>query len=74
MNDEEAKQMLETDIDWIAAKRFDNSLKKLLERYPDGCPDRIIATVLLLEEHEVEERYQRIVRKLRRLMRVDDSL
>ena len=63
--------MIDTDPDYIASKRFDYSLAKLLERYPDGCPDRVIAAVLLIEEHEVEQCYNRIVEKLRRMMKVD---
>jgi hypothetical protein len=69
--DEEVKKMLETDPDWIASKRFGNSLVKLKERYPEECPDRIIAAALLIEESEVEARYQEIVLKLRKLMKVD---
>lgn len=63
--------MIDTDPDYIASKRFSYSLTKLLERYPDGCPDRVTASVLLIEEHEVEQFYNRIVEKLRRLMKID---
>lgn len=63
--------MIDTDPDYISSKRFDYSLEKLLERYPDGCPDRVIASVLLIEEQEVEQYYVRIVEKLRRMMKVD---
>lgn len=65
------ESMIDTDPDYIASKRFDYSLGKLLERYPDGCPDRVIAAVLLIEEREVEQYYTRIVEKLRRMMKVD---
>jgi hypothetical protein len=71
MNSEQIKNMIETDPDYIASKRYGYSLAALLERYPDGCPDRIIATVLQMTEEEVEYAYQSIVKKLRRLMKVD---
>lgn len=71
MTPEEQKRMIEEDSDYIASKRFDNSLAKLMDRYPDGCPDRIIATALMMEEGEVEKRYQVIVLKLRKSMGID---
>jgi hypothetical protein len=72
MNSIEAKKRVETDPDFIALKRFDFSLEKLLERYPDGCPDRIIANALLIPEHEVEELYQSAIIKLRGIMGVEE--
>lgn len=60
---------LRTEEDFIAINRFGNSLATLLERYADGCPDHIVAKALLLSSaKEVEEVYQRVVEKLRRLM------
>jgi hypothetical protein len=72
MNPIEAKKRVETDPDYIALGRFDYSLEKLLERYPDGCPDRIIAAALLIGEHEVEELYQKAIARLRLIMGVTD--
>lgn len=57
--------MLETIPDFIAIKRFDYSLAKLEERYPDGAPDRVIAAALQISEDEVGARYARIVSQLR---------
>jgi hypothetical protein len=70
MTPEEIRHKLATDEDYIPLKRFDYSLKKLLERYPDGVPDRIIAQSLLVEEEQVEVLYQEIVTKLQQLMKV----
>lgn len=72
--EDEVKHMIEHDPDYIASKRFGYSMAKLLERYPDGCPDRVIASALLMTEEEVEQRYQMIVRRLRRHMRANVSL
>lgn len=68
---DEQKKMVATHPDYIASKRFGYSLAKLQERYPDGCPDRIIALVLLMDEAEVEALYQKIVQKLQLQMKVD---
>lgn len=70
MTTEEVKKMLEEDPDYIALKRFDHSLAKLLERYPDGCPDRIIANALMMTEDDIKARWDAIVEKLRKKMGV----
>ncbi len=67
---EEAKKRVETDPKFIYSKRFENSLEKCLERYPDGAPDKVIAQVLLLTEDEVEEIYQKVVKKLQKALKV----
>ncbi len=65
MNLEETRLLIETDPDWIAIKRFDYSLKKLLERYPEGAPNRIICQALMMDETQVETLYQAILQKLK---------
>jgi len=60
-----AEDKLDTDPDFILLARFDNSLAKALERYPDGAPDHVIARALGVSEDELERRYQAIVAKLR---------
>jgi hypothetical protein len=52
---------LQTDADYIVLKRYDYSLTKLLERYPQGCPDHIIADGLGLTESQLDILYQQIV-------------
>lgn len=70
MTPERARKLLETDPDFIYSKRFGYSLKKLLKRYPEGCPDRILAAALMMTEEQAEETYKQIVLKLRKLMGV----
>ena len=65
MNAEEVKLLIETDPDWIAIKRFDNSLKRLLERYPEGVPTKIICQALSMDEVQVEILYQSVLQKLK---------
>ena len=72
MADDVRKKIMEED-DWIYCPRFNNSISCLLDRYPDGVPERIIAQVLLITEEEVEALYQGIVLKLREALREDED-
>jgi hypothetical protein len=65
------KKKVAEDPKFIALKRFDYLIDNLIERYPEGCPDRIIAEALLISEPEVEEIYQKAVVKLRHIMGVE---
>lgn len=67
----QAKALLEQDPDFVVSKRHDYSLSKLADRYPDGCPDRVIAAVLLMTEDDVAERRAAIVRSLREAVGAD---
>lgn len=69
----EAQELLKTDKDFVYAKRFGNSLKALLERYPDGCPLHIIAGAMIMTEDEVETMYAQTIAKLRVSMGVTDD-
>lgn len=61
---EEVLHKLNHDPSFINLKRFNYSLEKLLERYPTGVPDRIIALALNITEEEVEIIYQDIIKQL----------
>jgi len=74
MNKENTKYMIANDPEYIASKRFNYSLSKLIERYPDGCPDRVIANALQMSENEIEDLYKCIIVKLRKFMKVENSL
>jgi hypothetical protein len=65
---QDVKQMLEEIPDYIAIKRYGNSLTALQKRYPDAIPSHIIALALELTEEAVEVRYQEIVTNLRTQM------
>lgn len=67
----EIRNRLVNEPNFINLKRFDYSLKKLLERYPEGCPVRVIAHALVLAEVEVEDLYQQAVEHLREAMGVE---
>jgi hypothetical protein len=73
MTTAQAKLAIEADPDFIYSKRFNYSLVELKRRYPEGCPDRIVAAVLMITEDDVEAIYKRIVLKLRESMGVSDA-
>lgn len=60
------KELISTHPDYINIKRFDYSLEKLLDRYPNGAPDRIIAQALDMTEDEMKELYQQALEKLKK--------
>ena len=70
MTNSNIKILLENDPDFIALKRFEFSLDKLIDRYPDGCPSHVIAGALGITEEAVEVMYQDIIQKLRITMKV----
>jgi hypothetical protein len=70
MTTAEVQKMLQEDETYVYMKRFDFSIEKLEARYPDGCPDHVIAQALMITEEDVEIMYQMIVAKLRSAMRV----
>jgi hypothetical protein len=72
MNEEEARKKVNEDPDFVNSKRYDYSLQKLEERYPDGAPDNVIANALMIEEKEVEPEFDKVVVKLREKMGVEE--
>ena len=59
-----------TDENYIGMKKYDFSLEKLLQRFPDGCPDHIIANALKIKENEVEINYLRIINFIKEKLNV----
>jgi hypothetical protein len=74
MTTDQARQLISTDEKFVYSKRFEYNIDKLAERHPEGCSNRVIAGVLMITEDDVDDHYERIVKKLRALMGVDDSL
>ena len=71
MSLDETKKRIEAEDDFIYSKRFDNSVQKLLERYPDGASTKLRSQVLLLTEEEVEDIFQKAILKIRKEMKVE---
>lgn len=70
MTPEEIMLRLKTDPDFINLPRYDFSLAKLLERFPDGAPSRIMAAALSISEEELEKLQTEVIKKLRRAIGV----
>lgn len=65
--DKEAKikKKIDNDEDFIYCPRLGNSLKKLLEKNPDGVPDSRITKVLLISQKTLNNIYESAIKKLR---------
>lgn len=66
--DNDSKQLIRTNSDYICLKRYRNSISILLERYPEGVPDHIIAEALGLTPQELEVEETKIIACLRAKM------
>jgi hypothetical protein len=71
VTEEDARKKLNTDPDFAFAKRYDYSMRKLEDRYPDGAPDNVIATALMIPEDQVAPLLAILVVKIRGLMGVE---
>lgn len=69
-NSEETKRKIRSDPDFVALKRYNYSVERVLERFPDGAPVKLIAQGLMMTEPEVEELLQSVVLKLRTALKV----
>ncbi len=64
------KKLISEKEDFILSEKYDNSLAKLVSAHPDGVPDRLAASVLMVSETELQGLYDSAVKKLRTLMGV----
>lgn len=62
---DKALELINDSKDFVCLKRFDYSLKKLLLRYPDGVPDKIISQALMIPEEYVPQLWDDIIARLR---------
>ena len=63
---EEKKLRLTEEEDFIDCPKFNNSIRQLIEKNPEGVDDETIAKVLNLTAEEVEETYQNEIKKLQK--------
>ena len=71
MDPKEIIAKVKKEPDFVALKRFDYSLNKALERYPNGCPPHIIATALCLTEDDLIALYTKMIGRLKKWLKVD---
>lgn len=65
MTSEEALRRINEDPDFICVKRYGYSLKELLEKFPEGTPDKLIARALLIPEEQFGEVWEDLLNRLR---------
>lgn len=70
MSEEEIRDKIRNDPSFINAKRFDFKIGNLEEKFPDGCPDHVIADVLMIPAESIESEMAAIVEKMRTSMGV----
>lgn len=66
----EILKKIEEDEDFINSPKTDNSLKKLMNKHPDGLEDSKIADVLCIKIQEVESIYQSAISKIRHKLKI----
>ena len=65
---EEIVGRVKSEEDYIHHKKFDNSLKKFLVKFPDGIEDYAIARVLGMTTEEVKAIYEEAIVAIRKNM------
>ncbi len=68
---EEVIKRIHEEDDFINIKRFNYSLANAQARFPEGAPNKVIASALLVNEEDVPTIYQAIIQKLRTLLKID---
>lgn len=71
MKTKEVQRLISEDPDWVNLKRFDYSLEKVLDRFPDGAPTHTIAAALMISEEEVDEIAKTAIIKIRQALGVE---
>lgn len=68
MIDEKKRKIIE-DEDFIDCPKMKNSLKKMVEKNPEGIGNETIAKVLNMTEKEVEDAYNSAIEKLKKSLK-----
>jgi hypothetical protein len=71
MRGDEARERIAVEPDFIFLKRFDYSLAALVNKYPGGVPNRVVAAALMVTEDDVDDIYENIILKLRDILKIE---
>ncbi len=63
---EEKKLKLTQEEDFIDCPKFNNSIRQLIEKNPDGVDEETIAKVLNMTVEDVEKTYENAIKKLKK--------
>lgn len=74
MSKEKARdRRIDTDEDFVVSPKHGNSLKRLMDDYPDGAPDNVICKALDMTPAELQTTFERAIVKLRSSMNVSQD-
>jgi hypothetical protein len=67
---QEILKKIKEDEDYVHCPKMDNSLKKIVNKNPDGLDDAKIADLLCVNVEEVEKIYQSAIKKIRHKLNI----
>jgi hypothetical protein len=70
MDKQRAKELIETDEDFVFSQKYNFSLKQMLNKNPSGLDDEAIAKALMMTVEEVEEEFLMAVAKIKKALGV----
>lgn len=66
-------EKINEDEDFCYCPRLGNSIANLINKNPDGLKNDRIAKVLLTTEEEVEETFNSAIKKLQKLLKIEEE-
>lgn len=66
-------ERINNEEDYLFSSRYAYSIKKLLNKHPEGVSVKFIANTLMMTEKEVEAIYARIIGKLQSILKVTSN-
>lgn len=64
-----SKDQILNNPDYIQSPRYKNSIKSILEAYPEGLDNKTIARILMMSEEELEKTYQEAIKELQKSLK-----
>ena len=64
--EKERDQRIESEKDFVLSKKHGNSIKRLVDSYPNGVPDNVICRVLQVSPEDLQDRYNAAIAFLRK--------
>jgi hypothetical protein len=70
VEDNKIQNRINNEEDFVHCPKMNNSIIKIVDKYPDGVEDSYIAKVLLMTEQEVVKIYEAIILKIRQSLNI----
>ena len=70
LTQQQIKDKIEHEEDFINYPRFNNSIKKLMLKHPNGVKTETISKALGMSTEEVENTFQAAIAKLKKIMKI----